>query len=229
MNRNNFKSVYTLANTLYGTTLDEGSFEDIALNGWELIGNRQTRLYQYTTSTENKRVLLPCNVEFIEAVFSPQIESRFGGPELNYGDVYSSFVEQYIELWKKDKSVFYNKGTLIKYRQEGEYLVFDKDYSKITILYHGVIADDEGLPYLNDKEVQALAAYVAYADLYKKSLVLKDANSVQLASLLKQDWLRLCNSARIPVHLTQNEINDVLDVKHRWDRKVYGKSFKPLL
>ena len=83
--------------------------------------------------------------------------------------------------------MFYKKGTLIKYRQEGEYLVFDKDYSKITILYHGVIADDEGLPYLNDKEVQALAAYVAYADLYKKSLVLKDVNSVQLASLLKQD------------------------------------------
>ena len=34
---------------------------------------------------------------------------------------------------------------------EGDELVFNKDYSNVTILYHGIITDDEGLPYLNDK------------------------------------------------------------------------------
>ena len=33
MNKNNFKSVYGLANTLYGTTLNVDDFEDIALVG----------------------------------------------------------------------------------------------------------------------------------------------------------------------------------------------------
>jgi hypothetical protein len=43
------------------------------------------------------------------------------------------------------------------------------------------------LPYLNDKEVQALALYCAYASLYKQSLVMKDGNTFQLATALKAD------------------------------------------
>lgn len=95
-------------------------------------------------------------------------------------------------------------------------------------MYHGVITDDEGLPYLSDKEVAALAAYCAYMDIYKQSLIKRDGNLFQLAQGVKNDWLRLCNAARIPAHLTQNEMNDVLDVKTRWDRKQYGKSYKPI-
>lgn len=54
-------------------------------------------------------------------------------------------------------------------------------------------------------------------------------NLFQLAAAVKNDWLRLCNSARIPAHLSQNDINNVLDVKTRWDRKMYGKKFSPIL
>lgn len=66
-------------------------------------------------------------------------------------------------------------------------------------------------------------------DIYKQSLIRKDGNLFQLAAAVKADWLRLCNAARIPAHLTQNEINDVLEVKTRWDRKMYGKSYHPIL
>lgn len=229
MNRNNFKSVYSQAYILYGTTLDTTNFDDIALNGWELIGNRQTRLYKYTTSTEDKKIQLPCNVDIIEAVFAPFVDAKITNPYSIYPDVYNQWVEEYIESWKKNKSVFYDKGALLKYRQEGDYLVFEKDYTNVTILYHGVVVDDEGLPYLTDKEVQALAAYCAYMDIYKKSLIQKDGNLFQLAAAVKNDWLRLCNAARIPTHLSQNELNDVLDVKTRWDRKQFGKSFKPII
>jgi hypothetical protein len=65
--------------------------------------------------------------------------------------------------------------------------------------------------------------------MYKNALVKKDGNLLQLANAMKIDWLRLCNAARMPIHLTQNEMNDVLNVKTRWDRKVYGKSFKPII
>lgn len=229
MNRNNFNSVYSQAYILYGTSIDTTNFEDICLSGWELIGNRQTSLYKYTTSTEDKRIKLPCNVDFIEAVFGPYMDAQTSNDYSIYPNIYNNWVEEYIEYWKRNKSAFYNKGALIKYRQEGEYLVFDKDYGNITILYHGVVVDDEGLPYLTDKEVQALAAYCAYMDIYKKSLIQKDGNLFQLAAAVKNDWLRLCNSARIPSHLSQNEMNDVLDVKTCWDRKQYGKSFKPIL
>lgn len=229
MNRNNFKSVYSQAHVLYGTSIDTTNFDDICLNGWELIGNKQTSLYKYNTSTQDRRIKLPCNVDIIEAVFGPFVDAQTSNNYNMYPNIYNQWVEEYIESWKNNKNVFYDKGVLLKYRQERDYLVFDRDYANVTILYHGIIVDDEGLPYLTDKEVQALAAYCAYIDIYKKSLIQKDGNLFQLATAVKNDWLRLCNSARIPAHLSQNELNDVLDVKTCWDRKMYRKSFHPML
>lgn len=225
----NFKSIYSTANMLYGTTIDTTNFEDIALTGWELIGNKRTRLYKYTTNTEDKRIILPCNIYIIEAVYIPKIDAQTTHPYSIYPDVYNQWTEQYIESWKQNKNVFYDKHMLVKYREEGDSIVFDKDYDNITILYHGIIVDDEGLPLINDKELQALATYCAYIDMYKKSLVHQNGNLFQLAMGIKNDWLRFCNSARLPAHLSQNDMNDVLDIKTRWDRKIYGKSFKPIL
>lgn len=37
----------------------------------------------------------------------------------------------------------------------------------------------------------------------------------------------MCNDARVPEYMSQNEINDILDVHTRWDRKQYGRSKKP--
>lgn len=229
MKLNNFKSVYADAHTLYGVTLNPGDFEDIALNGWSLIGNKQTKLYKYTTHTVNQRIQIPCNVDFIEAVFSSDIESQSSTQLTSTPDLYNQYVESYIEAWKKDSSVFYNSGKLVKYRQEGDELVFNRDYNNITILYHGIIADEEGLPYLTDKEVRALAVYCAYVEAYKKGIMLRDATSIQIAQTLELKWRQLCNAARLPEHFTQNEMNDIADVQTRWDRKLYGRSFKPIL
>lgn len=229
MKNNSFNSVYSQANILYGTTLDTTNFEDICLSGWELIGNRQTALYKYTTNTEDKKIKLPCNVDMIEVVVAPNVEAQTSSNIMIYPNIYNQWIEGYIESWKKNKNVFYDKGMMLKYRQEGENLVFDRDYNNVTIIYHGVIVDDDGLPYLNDKEVAALAAYCTYMDIYKQSLIRRDGGLFQLATAAKNDWLRLCNSARIPKHLDQNLMNDILDVKTRWDRKMYGKSFHPVL
>ena len=228
MNRNSFKSVYGLANSLYGITMDIDTFEDIALNGWELIGNKQTRLHRFVADTENGKIKLPCNVDIIEAVYIPGLVSQ---ETSNSGTIeyINRSVEFYIESQKKEMNPFYNKGHLAKYRIEGDYIVLDKDYNNVTIIYHGIILDEEGLPYLSDKEVQALAAYVAYVQTYKKSLIKSDGNLVNLANAIKSDWVRLCNSARIPNHITQNDMNDILDVKTRWDRKMYSKSFNVLV
>jgi hypothetical protein len=57
----------------------------------------------------------------------------------------------------------------------------------------------------------------------------RDGGIIQLAQTIKTEWLQLCNAARIPAHLSQNDMDSVLDAKVRYDRKQYGKSFKPLL
>lgn len=138
----------------------------------------------------------------------------------------NTHTEQYIEISKSGNKSLYIPGKLVTYREEGDYLVFDRDYSSVTILYHGIIVDEEGLPLVTDKEITALAIYVAYLDMYKQSLVLKNGNILQMAQVLKADWLRACNDARVPTYISQNEMNDILDVFTRWDRKSYGKSYK---
>jgi hypothetical protein len=39
--------------------------------------------------------------------------------------------------------------------------------------------------------------------------------------------MKLCSAARVPEKLSQNDMNDILDIKTKWDRKRYGKSFVP--
>lgn len=185
--KNNFKSVYSMANSLYGVSMDENSFEDLALVGWDLIGNKQTKLYRYKTSTENCRVQLPCNVELIEAVYAGIPDANISSNISFTGNISNQYYEDINEQFKTKHHSLYNSNSLVHYRIEGDELVFDNDYNNIVILYYGIIMDDDGLPYLNDKEVHAIALYCAYADLYKKSLVLRDGNTFQLASALKSD------------------------------------------
>ena len=99
---------------------------------------------------------------------------------------------------------------------------------KINILYRGQVLDDDGLPQLTDKEVDALAAYIAYVVFYKRGLVNSDANMLTLAGTMKQEWLQKCDAARVSEYVSQNEMNEILDAQVNWNRKVFNKSYKPL-
>ena len=227
MKLHNIKAAYSIANTLYGVNVGEDEFEDLALHAWQLIGNKHSRLYRYTTCTKNRRIKLPCNAEYIEAVTLSQEDAQLSSNVSDVPTYENSFIEKRNEQDKYNLNPLYAAGMLVSYREEGDDLVFDRDYHSVTILYHGVLVDSEdGLPLVSDKELTAVAAYVAYASMYRQSLVLKNGNILQLAQILKNDWLRACNDARVPAYVSQNEMNDILDVMTRWDRKSYGKSYK---
>ena len=130
---------------------------------------------------------MPCNVDLIEAVYADVPDANTSCPISATGNLTNQFIEDYNESFKTTKHNLYDSNKLVHYRLEGDELVFTKDYDNVVILYHGVIVDEDGLPYLNDKEVQALALYCAYASLYKQSLVMKDGNTFQLATALKAD------------------------------------------
>lgn len=56
------------------------------------------------------------------------------------------------------------------------------------IVYHGVFADEEdGLPLVNDKELTAIAAFVAYASLYKEGIKKRDTTLIKIAQTVKED------------------------------------------
>lgn len=187
MKLHNFNTVFSTANALYGVDADPIDLEDIALIGWELIGNKHTKLYRYVTETANCEIKLPCNVDIIEAVTSGKMDARTTGPSHDGIDYSSQYTEAYIEEHKFNTTTLYCPGQLLKYRLEGDSLVFDRDYSNVSILYHGIIVDDEGLPLITDKEMLAIATYLAYSQLYKKSIMQKDGGLIQLAAAVKAD------------------------------------------
>lgn len=228
-----FQTAYTQARELYGVELNPDEFETVGMIGWGRIGNKQSALYRMVVeptaiNDKNWMVELPCNADIIEAVTSEFEDwEKTSNQALTYQNN-NGWIEQYIEGGKVNTNALYQSGRFIKYRREQNTLYFDHPYKKVFILYKGFIADDEGLPFLTEKEVDAIAAFCAYTSDFKSARVTRDKSTMELALYMEQTWKRLCTSARVPAHLDQNQMDEILNVATSWDRKRFGKSFKPI-
>ena len=227
---NDFNYIYTVANSLYGLELEPEQFEELGLTAWNLIGNKTVRLYNYSADISNDdfSVQLPCNCDIIESVTYNHEDWNYSTNKTVNGDYNSQFTEQYIEARKLYQSPFYITGKYAKYERVGDTLYFDKDYGKVNILYKGVILDEDGLPKVNEKEALAIATYIAFATKQKQGWITNNQNIIQLAQYLYQQWLKYCDCARVPLSIDQNTMNQVLDAKSSWNRKVYNKAYKPI-
>jgi hypothetical protein len=47
--------------------------------------------------------------------------------------------------------------------------------------------------------------------------------------MLKQEWNIKCDQARTPQSISQNEMDEILDAKTNWNRKLFRRTYKPLL
>lgn len=221
----NFQQAMLQANMLYGLEMVFDDFVEIGLNAWNFIGNKPTRLYrQRACVDENLSVQLPCNADIIEAVTLDVQDTNY---DPNKGMTMYN-IESDIEKFKSDTHPLYQSGKYAKYTRVGNTLYFDKNYGNVNILYKGIVLDDDGLPELSDKEAIAIATYVAYVQKYKQGLTTNNGNIIQIANMLKNDWLRYCDAARVPSSISQNDMNEILEAKNSWDRKMYNVSYKGL-
>ena len=228
-----FNTAYTQVRDLYGIKLNKNEFENMGLIAWDRIGNRNTRLYKYETAPlENSLgeyyVDLPCNVHLIEAVTTDYEDYQKTHPMKQAHQTSTAWEESYIESRKYNTNHLYPSGKFIKYIQEENQIKLADKFNKVKILYKGILTDDEGLPKLNTFEVQAIAAFCAYTQTYKDALVTRDRNLMEFALALEQKWNKLCTQARVPIYINQNEMDEILNVSTSWDRKRFGKSYKPI-
>lgn len=218
----------SLLNTMFGITIQEDDFEEIAIQGWNMIGNKRMRIYRYSTCVDECQdgVELPCNVDQLEAVTTDWEDWNYSTNDTPNGNIYSAFVESYIEHRKAFRDPLYASGKFINYERVGDKLYFDRPYGKINILYRGLQLDDDGLPEITDKEALAVATFCAYTIKYKEGLMTNNANILALAENLKRQWLIRADQARNDYYMSQNEWNQVLDAKTSWNRKSHSRSFK---
>jgi hypothetical protein len=215
---------------VYGIIMKEEDYENIALHAWDHIGNKNYRIYRYCTQIEDGKVDLPVNVDIVEAVMKRgQDHQRTDGVNPYSVDLLNANLENYIEGWKIPNEFLYEAGTMIQYEQVGQTLYFktDRDYH-ITVLYKGILVDEVGLPFLNFKEVEAIADYCAWVVMQKQGWMMKDQASIQIAQLARQKWQMSVDNARTPIRLNQNDMDRLLNVQSSWDRKRFGITYRPL-
>lgn len=220
-----------LANELYGIDLPTDKFEELALIAYNFIGNKNCKLYRYFAAVdpETLSIELPCNCVSLEAITGALEDWQHVTNKDWNGDNYSAYIEQYIENSKMFMDPLYTRGKFLNFERVGNTIYFDKPYGFVAILYKGEVLDDNGLPEINDKEANAIAAYIAYVTKYKESIITLNQSVMTIATALKQEWTIKCDQARTPEYINQNEMDQILDAKTNWNRKVFRKSLKPVL
>ena len=230
---NDFHYIAVLLDMIYGIELEDQDLEELGLIAWGLIGNKNRKLYRYTAciNPSDNSVTLPCNAleedGCVEAVTTQYEDWERVTNYSENGDGRTSFVEQSIEAQKYYQSPYYIHGKLLKYEKVGDKLYFTHNYGKVNILYKGIFADEDGLPKITDKEATAISTYIAYILKFKEGLQTNNANITNQANVLYSMWLKQCDQARIQ-YLNQNDMNNILDIKVSWDRKSYGRTYKPI-
>lgn len=228
---NNFKYAITLAQMLYDVDInDMDTLIEIGLIAYNFIGNKNTSL-SYEIVSVNPRtgiVKLPCKADLVEAITYPNIEDwNYTSNIKNFGDFNSLNVEQYIEKSKQSVDPLYISGRLVNYRREGNYIYVTEKVDSVCVLYHTESLDEDDLPLINDKEAVAIADYIAYTVKYKEALRTNNSAVFQMAQTIKKQWQIHCDAARVPEYVSQNEMNDLLEVLSSHNRKVHGRSYKP--
>lgn len=228
-----FQTAYTQTMDLYGLELTPDEFENIGLIAWDKIGNKRYRLYRFQTEPLQDLggayyVDLPCNCDEIEAVTTNYEDYQKTTPIDLASNNLSGWVEGYVESRKYNTNHLYPSGKYIKYMQEGMRIYLSDKFEVVNILYKGFLADEQGLPSLNVKEIDAIASFCIYSDMFKKAIITRDPSTFQMAQFLEQQWKTKCTQARVPDNINQNEMDEILNTISSWDRKRFGKSFKPI-
>ena len=232
---NNFHYTAVILDQMYGIQMEDADLEELGLIAWDLIGNKTRKLYRYSTviDPEDNSVTLPCNAldlngdSCVELVTTSYEDWNQNTNLTDYGDQSTAFAEQYIESAKQYQGPYYLPGKVLKYEQVQDKLYFTHNYGRVNILYKGIIADEEGLPELTDKEASAIATYIAYVVKFKEGLKTNNGDIIKMSQMLEGKWQKQCDQARVK-KLSQNDMNSILEVGASWDRKRFGFGYKPL-
>lgn len=229
-----FLTSKTKAYQMYALDMTEDDFIEMAYDVWRSIGNIATKIDRYFVQVPEDFIIeLPVAVEFIESVTIVN--------EL-------SIIDSFDSGGSKDRTVFaYQERSNLPNIHESisksngkdtNWIMLDNKSIKLTspdslsrdvmVVYKCIDTDKDGLPLLNDKEVEAIAAEVTRRDVVRKAFQgvgLKDKSFVTLLQFISGEAARLMTAAKIDEKITDDALNKLLDIQTSWDRKQYGRRF----
>lgn len=240
----NLLAAYNIFKRKYGLSMQEEDFIEEAFMAFKEINSIPVDYYYFKQVPDNEESMLvdvPCNLSRIISVtvdtvhnsdydelkpYSPTAYNYRGGGE-EYANVLAGNSD--LKTYHFNDKPFTAVGTYIQFSWEGDQKIKIHDkrlHSKqIHIVYEGLALDAEGLPLITRKHAQAIASKVALVVVTRK-VFSGSPTMANLLPLLQNEVGRLVQAAAIPEHLTDNELDKMLDVKTSFDRKRINRGLK---
>ncbi len=219
----------------YGVTMADDDFIERAYYIWREIGNIATAPRHFDVVVpQDLIVYLPKDCEFVNSVTtgsltdangnSGTITYTSGGREMESRPGTGMLSTQH----EANSSSLHVEGESVNYTMGRGFIKLtsiDLFGRVVNVGYDAIDSDDDGLPFLNDKEVEAIACNMAMQkaqmDMFQRIL-----GAEKIVAMLQPEAVRLMVAAKSPEKISDDAIDAILDVKNSWDRKTYGNRFK---
>lgn len=197
---------------------------------WRMIGNTATYSKAITLTVPEDRIIqLPSDVKSIRSVTSSTI-SNLKDTGTNYSYNSKGVVNEVRPSMGMgiNTDVDDTGGDSVAYELHDGYIKVQAEIMvgrTIKIVYNIVETDEDGLPFLNDKEVIAIALNVA-AQKAEMDLFKKIQGADRILNYIKPLAENALVAAKTDELISDDGLDHLLNIKTSWDRKQYGERLK---
>jgi hypothetical protein len=226
-----FLNSWTRARKRYSLEMTKDEFIEEAYNVWREIGNQAPVVSRYFTQVPEDFIIeLPSDMEFLDGVMiinEPIPRDSFTSEGRLSAQRPAYFVET-VTPGENQSLQSVPNGKSVNYVLVGDNAIKitspNTVYRDLLIIYRSMVVGEDGLPLLNDKEVAAIAAEVARRDVVREAFRGVQTKA-QLLQFISKEADRLMLAAKVDEYINDDAIDQILDTKTTFDRKVYGRRF----
>ena len=239
-----FMTGSTLLNDRFGVSWDDDTYIERAYYVWRSIGNIAVDLKVSNVMISTDLIVtLPEDCEFVRSLTTTDFQDdRNGGG--SFGDYkYTpkgrqpgvkpdpSTTSVAANVRMSDATV---NGEGISYKTYDGYLKVESPLMagrNASLIYNSILTGEDGLPLLNDLEVEAIAVTLALREAEKElfrsgaTFNARTGQAAPLVTYLKTESDRLLAAAKAPEKISDDALDKLLDVTTSFGRKVFGKRF----
>jgi hypothetical protein len=218
-------------------SMDDDTFIERAYWIWRSIGNIALELKSVAITVSSDLVVtLPQDCEFVRSLTTTDFadDRNFGG---SFGD-YSFSPKGRAPEVKPDpttvsieanirSSQATTAGERVSYKTYPGYLKVESPMmatKSVWLVYSSIVTDTDGLPLLNDPEVEAIVYTMALREA-ESALFRKEVGADKLVTYLSPLSERALCDAKAPEKISDDALDALLDIKTSWGRKIHNSKF----
>lgn len=225
-------------NDLVDISWDDDTFIERAYHVWREIGNIATEVKMANVNVgADLTITLPQDCEFIKGLVSTDFQNsrNFDG---SFGDYQTTPKGKMPEVRPDESTVSMESnvrsttstvpGESVAYKVYPGYLKVVSPMmagQSAVLLYSCIEKDPDGLPYLNDPEVEAIALTLAKQELERRVFRGEQAALPALQIFGPKADIAMAN-AKSPEKLNDDDLDRLLDIKTSWGRKTHSSRYQ---